>query len=164
LIADLNRGADFNPKLGTRDFQREAVEQHFSIVEEVLRQFNLLGGGGVTEPVLLIALHGVKDENAERLNCDAIVGTCYLEVCSESIRDWFVDKFSLFLKEQKAPWRIGVESPRYSGHPSLRRFRELFGENFNVIQLELSKKLRTEFREQVINSLLIVASSFEKYF
>jgi len=164
LVADLNRGPDFTPELDTGNYQREAVEQHFASVEEVLRRFNLLENGKVTEPVLMVAIHGIKDSNAERLGCDAVVGTCHLGVCSREVRDWFVDKLGLFLREQAAPFRVGVESPSYSGHSSLLRFRELFGENFNVIQLELSRRLRTEFRKQVVNALVVLADSFERTF
>ncbi|MEO2068956.1 MAG: hypothetical protein ABGX27_05535 [Desulfurobacteriaceae bacterium] len=164
MIADLNRGIDYSPELGTQDLQRKAIKEHFKSMEDILRHISCIDGGRVTQPVLLVAVHGVKDENAERHSCDVIVGTCHLGVCSEEVRDWLVDMFSSLLEKQKVPSRVKCEVPEYSGHPSLIEFRNIFGEKFNVIQLELSKKLRTEFREEVIESLLIICKSFGKYF
>jgi len=145
-LVDFNRGEEEN-----KSYQREGIAKRN---EAIAKLFEHLGWKG-EEPLLYLALHGVKDENVNRHGADFILGTIRGELCPAEFRDSFQEGLSMALKAAQAPSRGKSEVSKYVGHPSLLRLKELFGPNLFIIQLELSATLRKKYTEELISALFL---------
>ncbi len=143
INADLNRDFDYSPE--GLDYQEEALKERQKLLDDALKRLNWQG-----EKIIYIALHGMKD----RPHADIILGTLYGKLCPMEIRDIFAEKLSLALEVAEVPNRV-VKEDEFPGHPSLIEFKNTFGENFFVIQVEISKTLRTKYTEEVIDALIL---------
>ncbi len=158
-VADLNRPADHTGVDCScpENYQREAVEEFFNQLKGVLKELGVLGEDGkVMEKTLLFGIHGVKDEKGYGM----ILGTRHGTLCPVELRDRIKRKLEVLLEAGGIDLNqnpIGCEVPGYQGHPFLEEVKERFGEKLNVIQLEISKTLRTKYTDQVITALSMVS-------
>ncbi len=159
VIADLNRPADYAGVDCScpENYQREAVEDFFNQLKEIFRELEVLGEDGkVREKTLLLGIHGVKDE----IGYGMILGTRHGILCPTELRGRIKRKLELLLEAAEIDLNqnpIGCEVSGYQGHPFLEEVREKFGEKLNIVQLEISKTLRTRYTDQVITALSMVA-------
>ena len=142
------------------DIMRELIWKKFSENEElkeILRELEVLGEDGkVREKTLLLGIHGVRDE----IGYGMILGTRHGILCPTELRDRIKRKLELLLEAAEIDLNqnpIGCEVSGYQGHPFLEEVREKFGEKLNIVQLEISKTLRTRYTDQVITALSMVA-------
>jgi hypothetical protein len=106
----------------------------------------------------LVGVHGLSDSHGYR----AIVGTIYGALCSLTFRDKLKEKFETLLKVAEVDldnFPVVVDE-LYPGDPSLEKIRNHFGENFYIVQLELSKTFRTQYLEEIITALSMLALTF----
>jgi len=158
-VADLNRPADHTGVDCScpENYQREAVEEFFNQLKEIFRELGVLGENGkVREETLLFGIHGVKDEKGYGM----ILGTRNGSLCPIDLRDRIKKKLEVLLEAGGVDINqnpIGCEISGYEGHPFLEEVREKFGEKLNIIQLEISRTLRTRYTDQLITALSMVA-------
>ncbi len=148
MLVDFNRDESKN-----LPYQREGIEKRNRAIREILERLNWNG----EEPLIYLTLHGAKDERINSYGGDFAVGTVNNRTCPEWVALQFKEDFSKALQVSRAPNRglLNREAPFYSGHPSLVKLKELFGENFLLIQLELSLTLRRDFTQELISSLFL---------
>jgi hypothetical protein len=159
VVADLNRSKDFT---GTNcncpeNYQRPAVEDFYNQLKEVFRELNILDSREkVKEKTILVDIHGLSDSRGFGM----ILGTLHGQICSQNIRDKFKEKLESVLgiidRFNSLNQPIVCEEI-FPGDPSLKDIRDYFGENLNIIQLEISKTLRMEFIEEIITALSMIS-------
>jgi len=149
LLVDFNREADYQREL--RIYQKEGIEARNATLRKLAEKLKWNG----SSPLLYLSLHGANTEKINRLGGDFAAGTVYGETCPPELRDAFTEKLSEALKAGGAPHRGLKEAPAYSGHSSLKKLRGLFGENFFIIQLELSATLRKKFTDETISAIFL---------
>lgn len=163
VIADLNRSRNETPKACKckENYQPDAVDDFYKNLRKVLRELKLLNGEGkVKEKTLLVGVHGLSDSHGY----GAIVGTIYGALCPLTFRDKLKEKFETLLKVAEVDldnFPVVVDE-LYPGDPSLEKIRNHFGENFYIVQLELSKTFRTQYLEEIITALSMLALTFPK--
>jgi len=138
-----------NLKLSGSLEEKEAFEERLMMVEEALK---MLDWNGRT-PFLLINLKEIEG----RAPVDAAVGSLYGKLCPKEIRDNFGVRLSKALQVSSAPCKV-IRQELYPGHPSLLEFKRRFGEKLLIVQVELSRKLRELFTEEVVSSLILTIS------
>jgi len=151
LMVDFNRYENFTADFG--NYQREGIRERNEALKKLVERLNWDG----SSPLLYLTLHGANTEKINGLGGDFAVGTVHGNTCPPEVRDAFTAKLSEALSVSRAPRRGLKEARYYSGHRSLAKVRELFGENFFIIQLELSATLREKFTDEVISAIFLAA-------
>ena len=145
------------------DLNREVSEQNKEAIleyREVLKG-NLCLNGYLKRPYLLIVLHGMKNREGK----DVEIGTREGELARPEVVEWFVGR----MKEKFSESKVVVDD-EFKGPSILKHYRhgndffEGFGENLNIFQVELSRDLRENSREEVVEKIVEVVGEFERKF
>ncbi len=159
VIADLNRPANYTEHKCKcpENYQKQSVRDLFNQLGKIFVELGVLGEDGkVREETLLFGIHGVKDEKGYGM----ILGTRHGILCPTELRDRIKKKLELLLEVAEIDLSqnpIGCEISGYEGHSFLEEVREKFGEKLNIIQLEISRTLRSRYTDEVITALSMVA-------
>jgi antitoxin component of MazEF toxin-antitoxin module len=148
LELNLNRPDDTRDVLGTEEEQGEANAEYRRQKRAILEKTGNLEGEEAKNKYLHIALHGKGAPGFA-------IGTKNGKTCHPDIQKWFVVKLKekiggYGLKEKDGqPPIVDNNSSRYPGDDSKSMGREMHGENYNTIQLEVGRHLRKEYQEEL---------------
>ena len=142
--ADLNRDFEFPLPL-----QREARGEYISVIKELYSSLNR------SAPYLHIAIHGMRNRDYK----DIEIGTLFGEICSDEIENWFYKKLNEAFINRGFDLKI-VRNQQFYGDISLKELK--LDANYNIIQMELSKTLRTNYKDLVIDVFKEVLEEFNK--
>jgi hypothetical protein len=132
---------------------KEAIKEYRSTIKDILKYINILDKNDkLIKQYLHLAIHGIRDSVHGPLAIE--IGTRFGETCSPEIKEFFIKKiigngFEIHIdKEKKGDpskkvHRLGdkVSDLNYSG----------YGENFNTIQIEISRNLRENQQAKLID-------------
>lgn len=156
VIADLNRNRNIN--------NTEAVDEYRRVLRKILKNKKIIGKTGrLTVPYLHLTVHGM----ANRPGFDVEIGTFKGASCSQDFRTWFINNFQKHLQSYIPGVNMKYDY-RLWGYPSLAQHRlgdsfsnyPGYGNNFNTVQLEFSKRLREEKRREIIKILRNIILDF----
>lgn len=143
--ADLNRYPDTQNK--------EAIKEYRSTIKDILKYLNILDkNDNLIESYLHLAIHGKQDDVHEPLVIE--IGTRNCETCSTEIKEWFIKKlkgngFDIQIDKEK------IGDPSKKVHRLGDKVSDLYccgyGENFNTLQVEISRNLRENHQEELID-------------
>ena len=136
IEADLNRSIDYN-----LPYQQEARTEYIEAVKKLYESRK-----HKDRPYLHLTIHGMKDD----YEADIEIGTVFDRICSPRIRRQFMEAFRENLFSEGLNPVIKVNNMFY-GDLSLTEIK--IDNNYNIIQIELSKILRQNFRKEIVNAL-----------
>jgi hypothetical protein len=146
--ADLNRIINENNK--------QAIFQYREILTKII-----LEKPNQTTPHLHIIIHGMKN----RENKDIEIGTRNNTLASPQITTWFINQIKQNFKEFKiATDEEFIGSQILQHHKDGDEYHKGFGNNLNIFQIELSRTLREEHSQLIINTFVKIAKEFEEKF
>jgi hypothetical protein len=142
-LVDLNR-----PRNASNS---KAIDEYRQTIKMILTHIHALNEKNqLTAPYLHLSFHGMKDD----WNQDVEIGTRYGTSCSKEIKDWFVAEVDKHID------RYQVDG-KFSGDPSkpVHRYGDTnsdlsyigFGDYFNTFQIEISRDLRENHLDLLIN-------------
>jgi len=140
--ADLNRSLNFPLPL-----QKEARNEYISTLRELYESSNK------NLPYLHIAIHGMKNRESK----DIEIGTIFGKICDSEIEEWFYQNLVKWFNNKGIDLKI-VRNKDFYGHPSLKELK--FDDNYNIIQIEISKNLRQFHKDLIIDSLSEILQLF----
>ena len=144
--ADLNRSSDF-----PLPFQKEARKEYISVIKQ------LYTGSDRKRPYLHITVHGMADRDYK----DIEIGTIFGKICEPEIEKWFLKSLKEKFKEKGLSPKI-VANQGFWGDPSLKELK--IADNYNIIQIEISKTLRENHRDALIDVFSEVLREFNLKF
>ncbi len=156
--ADLNRNRNIK--------NIEAVDEYREVLKKFLSNKKIIGKNGfINEPYLHLTVHGMTD----RPGFDVEIGTFKGASCSRGFRTWFINSFKKYL-DSYIPGVNMKHDYLLWGYPSLVQHRlgdpfsnyPGYGNNFNTVQLEFSKRLREERRNEIIKILRDIIFEFNE--
>ena len=161
VIADLNRSRNYS---GTEcscpeNFQRAAVEELYSHFKNLFSELGVYGDGEVQKETLLLGIHGIKDE----YGYGVVIGTRHGKLCPSHLREKIRERLELSFRALGLNLREHpiVCEEMFPGHESLELIKEHFGEKLQIVQIEISKTLRSRFTEELTTALLSLVLSFK---
>lgn len=148
------------------EHNRDAIDEYRQAIKDILTNVGILEENGkLSRPYLHLAIHGLNNKWGK----DIIIGTKHGQTCSEDIKSWLVEK----LKKQKYIKRLCVDEI-YPGDPSksVHRCGDIesdisylgYGDNFNTVQIEISRALREKHRGELIEVFCRLIEDFNKKF
>ncbi len=157
-VVDLNRFPNNQNK--------EAIEEYRLIIKHILKHLDVLDKDDkLVKPYLHLAIHGIKD-SVHGPNVIEI-GTRDGETCSSEVKEWFIKElnvngFEIQIDTKKIGdpskivhrWGDNVSDLYYSG----------YGENFNTLQIEISRTLREKYRNEFIGIFSEIIRNFNETF
>ncbi|WP_051958163.1 N-formylglutamate amidohydrolase [Desulfobacter vibrioformis] len=144
-----------------------AIKEYREAIRKILDSKCLIAESeaGLTKRYLHIAVHGMRDDHDPPTDFE--IGTRHGNSCDEPIATWFRD----LLKSHFPSAKIGMNNT-FPGDKSKEFHRrgdpyseyKGYGDNFNTIQVEISRKLRTGDRAGVVAFLAAIVTTFDKRF
>ena len=155
-IADLNRPRNSNNK--------EAIDEYRQTIREILKYIgNLDRNGKLSRPHLHLAIHGMRDKG----NVDIEIGTLHGKTCSPKVTKWLVDEIQKHGKRTQTDGRFPGDSSK-SIHRCGDQTSDLnylgYGNNFNTFQIEISRTLRENYQEELIDIFSGIVNHFNEKF
>ncbi|WP_457623861.1 hypothetical protein [Persephonella sp.] len=133
--ADLNRDENYPLPL-----QKQARLEYVNVLKHIK--------AGTNKPVIHIALHGIKDS----YGYDFIIGTRHGKICdlktAEKIKNLLETEFKKFNLQP-----VVVIDKLFPGDPSLEKLKKQIGGNYQIVQLEISRKFRDNYQKETIEVL-----------
>jgi len=154
-IVDLNRPRNNNNK--------EAIDEYRQTIKEILKHTNIFGENGrLSRPYLHLAIHGMMDRDNE-----IEIGTRWGKTCSPEVKKWFVNEIEKQVKKTQTDGGFPGDSskPVHRCGDQTSDINYLgYGENFNTLQIEISRTLRENNRKELISIFSDIIIQFnEKY-
>lgn len=149
----------------------EAMREYRDTVRDILRSCGNLeaGTGRAAAPHLHLAVHGMDDRYYGPHAVE--VGTRYGLACSAAVSSWLLRKFRYLAAGWLPPGTEVVLDRRFPGDRAALLHREDdtllgrgFGPNYHFVQLEISRTLREEYRDGLVEVLSAVVKDFGKAF
>ena len=168
IIATISREvANINRPPSPSEGNAAAVEEYRRTIRHLYESTGILNGGNLYQPVLHLAIHGMKN----RLDADIELGTCSGRSCSDEVLEW--------VKMEIEEW--GQNTVSLSRKPTLVENRKLsgdksktfhrrgdhqglylgYGEMFNTVQIEFAYWLRKNHRKEIVSLLATIADKFQ---
>lgn len=159
-VADINRTPS--------EENAGAVVEYRRTIQDLFESTGVLNNGNLSQPILHLAIHGMKD----RPEADIELGTCLGGSCSDVVLEWVKMKIEEWVQENTVSLSRKptiVVNREFTGDPSKKFHRRGdrrsyylgYGELFNTIQIEFAYWLRKNHHKKVINLLTCIADKFQ---
>lgn len=140
--ADLNRPICKNNK--------KAILEYREAIYNILNNLNILDkNNNLITPFLHIAIHGMKNYE----NKDIEIGTLNNTLCNYEISKWFINQIENNFRCKIALDDVFSGDPsllyHINGDPNYKKYKG-YNNNYNVLQVELSRNLREKYIEELI--------------
>lgn len=155
-VADLNRPPDKS--------NWEAIKEYRQAIRLILGHIRILDDSDkLKRPYLHLAVHGMAD----RRDSDVGIGTRHGVTCSSSVRNWLIDRIRSDVKRSQVDGRFPGD-PSKSFHRHGDEVSGLgypgYGNNFNTFQIEISRTLRKNHREELTDMFADMIVDFNDKF
>lgn len=155
-IADLNKPRD--------NKNEEAIDEYRQTIKEIMVHIdNFDESGQLLKPYLHLAIHGMKD----KWNRDVEIGTLHGKSCSAEVKDWFVIQIKKHVKNLIIDEKFsGDESKLVHRHGDQNSDLNYigYGVDFNTFQIEISRTLRENYKNELIEIFSNIILKFNKKF
>ncbi len=155
-VADLNRPPDKS--------NWEAIKEYRQAIGVILEHIRILDDSEkLTRPYLHLAVHGMAD----RWDSDVGIGTRHGETCSSRVRNWLIDRIRSDVKRSQVDGIFpGDPSKSFHRHGDEASGLDYpgYGSNFNTFQIEISRTLRENHREELTDMFADMIVDFNDKF
>ncbi len=156
-IADLNRLP--NQK------NEDAIKEYRQTIRGILEYIDILDDNDkLIKPYLHLAIHGIRNTVHGPLSIE--IGTRSGKTCSPEVKDWFIEKL------KGCDWEIQIDKKKIGDRSKIvHRWGDKsgsyyfgYGSNFNTFQIEISRMLRENHQDELIDIFRDIIISFNETF
>jgi len=149
----------------------EAMKEYRDVIKDALLACGVLDGetGQVLAPYLHLGIHGMADRHYGPHAIE--IGTRRGMSCSGAVSNWFLRKARYLAGGYLPPGTEVIPDRCFVGGKAIvchrlgdRIGHVGYGPNYNVVQLEISRVLREEYREGVVSLLSALVEDFGRAF
>lgn len=165
IIATVSRTiADLNMLPNQKN--EEAIKEYRQTIRGILEYIDILDDNDkLIKPYLHLAIHGIRNTVHGPLSIE--IGTRSGKTCSPEVKEWFIDKLKgCDLEIQIDKKKIGDRSKivHRCGDKISGLYYFGYGSNFNTFQIEISRMLRENYQDELIDIFSDIIISFNETF
>ena len=165
IIATVSRNnADLNRLPNQKN--KEAIKEYRQTIKDILKHTGILNENEkLIKPYLHLAIHGIRNTVHGPLSIE--IGTRSGKTCSPEVKDWFIEKL------KGCDWEIQIDKKKIGDRSKIvhRWGDEIsgsycfgYGSNFNTFQIEISRTLRENYQDEIIDIFGDIIISFNETF